>query len=109
MSIIHERYYDHILRGLNATLQGLIFLGTPHPLYGKQGHVEKLDSLLSASLSVSRVALAKIREEVGLMWNMSSKFEHVQFNYRVISAYELLPTTFKTGLLRSKREIVSDH
>lgn len=108
VSIVHERYYDNILRTLNATIQGLAFIGTPHPLYGKPGHIDKLDSLLSASLSVSRVGLAQIREEVGLMWNMSSKFEQAQFKHVVISAYELLPTQFKTSLVRNRREVLVD-
>ena len=51
--------------------------------------------------------LAKIRDEVGFMWNMSSNFEQISVDYPVISAYELLPSSYKIGFMRSRKDIVS--
>jgi CTP:phosphocholine cytidylyltransferase-like protein len=85
---------------------GLVFLGTPHPIYRKDTPTDQLDSIVNASKMRSKEMLAAIREEVAFVWNVSLKFEEVTFEYQVISAYETKVTKIPIGFFRSKREIV---
>lgn len=54
----------------------------------------------------SKEMLAAIREEVAFAWNASLRFEELNFEYKVVSAYETKMTKIPTGFFRSKREIV---
>ncbi|EXJ94081.1 hypothetical protein A1O1_02474 [Capronia coronata CBS 617.96] len=59
-------------------------------------------------MNLQRSMLAKVREEVGFMWNMSSNFEQISVDYPVISAYERWPTSYKVGFMRNRKDVLVD-
>jgi hypothetical protein len=108
VGILYERLYDPSMQILANTLRGLVFLGTPHPSYRKPRSSQKLDTVTLAMGFLSKKMREKIAAEAAIVSNISQKFLESTFPHGVITGYELQPTKVQTGMLRSRKEIVSD-
>jgi hypothetical protein len=96
------------MQALADVLNGLVFLGTPHPSYRKSKSSKKLDTVMLARGCFPRKNREKIAEEAAIISNISQKFQDSTFPHVVITGYELQPTKVQTGLLRSRKEVVGN-
>ena len=85
---------------------GIVFLGTPHPLYIDCSKWARLNLILKSNASISQSFLAEAERDVARMANVSSDFDKLRLDVPIISVYEKKESRIRVNYWRSIKVVV---
>ena len=85
---------------------GIVFLGTPHPLYIDCSQWARLNLILKLNACVSQSFLAEAERDVARMANVSSGFDKLRLKVPIMSVYEEKESRIRLNYWRSIKVVV---